>query len=91
MEFNGKKANLVFTIREVESIPCELRGEVLAFDADGIMISDPIKVPWPTMNWVSVEVQKRGNGSVAMPDNDIFKIYNPEEPDQYVQVEVQKF
>lgn len=91
MEFNGKKASLVFTIKAVESIPCELRGEVLAFDAEGNMISDPIKVPWPTMNWVSVEVQKRGNGTVEVPDKDKFKIYNPDEPDQYVFVEVQRF
>ena len=91
MEFNGKKASLVFKIIAVESIPCELRGEIVAFDAEGNMISDPIQVPWRTMNWVSEEIQKRGNGSVEMPDKNKFKIYNPEEPDQYVFVEVQRF
>ena len=47
MEFNGKKAEAVFKILAVESIPCDLRGQLLAFDAAGNRISEPIVTPWP--------------------------------------------
>ena len=39
MEFNGKKADIVFTIKAVESIPCDLRGQVLGFDGSGVQVS----------------------------------------------------
>ena len=57
MEFNGKKASIVFSIMAVESIPCELRGQILGFDSEGNQISDPIFTPWP-MPWVTEEVTK---------------------------------
>lgn len=90
MEFNGAKAKTVFTVKGVDSIPCDLKGQMIAFDEDANMISDPPKVPWP-MPWVTEEMQKLASGDTAMPDNDRFRIYNPEEPDQFVFVEVQKF
>ena len=40
MEFNGKKADIVFTIKAVESIPCDLRGQVLGFDGSGVQVSE---------------------------------------------------
>lgn len=90
MEFNGKKADIVFTIKAVESIPCDLRGQVLGFDAKGLQISDPITTPWP-MPWVTEEIAKYASGEKEMPAEDKFKIYNPEEPDQYVFVFVERF
>ena len=90
MEFNGKKANIVFTIKAVESIPCDLRGQVLGFDAEGLQISDPITTPWP-LPWGTEEIAKYASGEKQMPEEDRFKIYNPEEPDQYVFVLVEKF
>ncbi len=88
MEFNGKNARLVFTIKSVESIPCDLRGQVVAFDADNELISDPVRTKWP-MPWVTEELQKLARGDNEMPDDDRFRVYNPEEPDQYVYVEAQ--
>ncbi len=90
MEFNGKKASIVFSIMAVESIPCELRGQILGFDSEGNQISDPIFTPWP-MPWVTEEVTKYATGEIAMPEERKFRIYNPEEPDQYVFVSVERF
>lgn len=89
MEFNGKKAETVFKILAVESIPCDLRGQLLAFDAAGNRISEPIVTPWP-MPWVTEEISKFASGEAEMPETDRFKIYNPEEPDQYVFVSVER-
>ena len=90
MKFNGKKANIVFTIKAVESIPCELRGQILGFDLEGRQISDPIETPWP-MPWVTEEITKYASGEKELPEEERFRIYNPEEPDQYVYVFVERF
>ena len=34
MEFNGMEAKTVFTIKAVDSIPCDIKGQMIAFDAD---------------------------------------------------------
>ena len=85
MEFNGKKADIVFTIKAVESIPCDLRGQVLGFDGSGVQVSEPIEP------WVTAEIMKYASGEIEMPKEDKFRIYNPEEPDQYVFVSVERF
>ncbi len=90
MKFNGVEAKTVFTIKAVDSIPCDVRGQIVAFDADADIISDPLKTPWP-MPWITEEIEKFVSGENKMPENDKFKVYNPEEPDQFVFVEVQKF
>ena len=89
MEFDGKKADIIFTIRSVESIPCDLRGQVLAFDGDGNLVSDPLKTPWP-MPWVTEELAKLASGRTAMPEEKKFRVYNPEESGQYVFVSVEE-
>ena len=90
MEFNGIQAKIVFTIKAVDSIPCDLKGQMAAFDENGTLISDPLKTPWP-MPWVTEELGKLAVGVVEMPVEDKFRVYNPEEDDQFVFVEVQKF
>ena len=90
MEFNGQTAKLVFTIKAVDSIPCDLKGQVLAFDTEAKLISDPLKTPWP-MPWVTEELTKLASGETAFPDAEYFRVYNPEEDDQYVYVEVKRF
>lgn len=90
MEFNGVTASIVFIMKAVESIPCDLKGQMVAFDNDGNVISDPLKTPWP-MPWVTEEIEKLVAGKNEMPVKDRFKVYNPEEPDQFVFVEVQRF
>ena len=90
MEFNGKTAKVAFTINAVESIPCELRGQTVAFDEDGERITDDIETPWP-MPWVEEELGKLVRDETMMPEESSFRIYNPEEPDQYVHVDVQFF
>ena len=85
MEFDGKKADITFTIKAVESIPCELRGQMLAFDGEGNLVSEPLRTPWP-MPWVTEELAKLACGETERPQEDRFRVYNPEEPDQYVYV-----
>lgn len=90
MEFNGVKAKIVFTIKAVDSIPCDLKGQMLAFDENNTLISEKLKTPWP-MPWVTEEITKLVTGESAMPESDSFKVYNPEESDQFVFVKVEKF
>lgn len=90
MEFNGQNAALVFTIRAVDSIPCDLKGQIVAFDKDAAVISDPLKTPWP-MPWVTEELTKLASGETEFPEEEFFRVYNPEEDDQYVYVEVKRF
>ncbi len=90
MEFNGAEASIIFTVKAVESIPCDLKGQKVAFDCDGNIISDPLKTPWP-MPWVTEEIKKLVSGESEMPEKNSFKVYNPEESDQFVFVEVQRF
>jgi len=90
MEFNGVKAKVVFTIKAVDSIPCDLKGQMVAFDQDNNMISEKLKTPWP-MPWVTEEITKLAAGQAPMPEGDSFKVYNPEECDQFVFVKVDKY
>ena len=89
MEFNGKKAKIAFTIKAVESIPCEVRGQTVAFDENGVRITD-LEAPWP-MPWIEREMGNLVNDETMMPEENSFRIYNPDEPDQYVHVEIQRF
>ena len=89
MGFNQADAAVTFTIRAVDSIPCDLKGQIVAFDAEGRLISEPVKTPWP-MPWVTEELTKLATGQVPMPDKNSFKVYNPEESDQWIFVEVIK-
>ena len=43
------------------------------------------------MPWITEEVEKFVSGEYEMPEKDRFKVDNPDEPDQFVFVEVQKF
>lgn len=89
MEFNGVEAKIAFEIKAVESIPCELRKQTVAFSAENKRVSDKLNTPWP-MPWIEEELGKLASGENTMPDEDLFRVYNPEEPDQYVVVEVHR-
>lgn len=83
---DSSETGLVFTIRAVESIPCSVRGQSMVFDSEGKMLSEPLKTPW-RMDWIAEETAKFVDGTKTLPEESRFRIYNPEEPDQYVQVE----
>ena len=89
MKFSDKDAKLIFTVKAVESIPCELRGQVIAFDAEGVRISDDLITPWP-MPWIENELTELANDETMIPEESSFRVYNTEEPDQYVFVEVKR-
>ncbi len=90
MEFNGVKAKIAFKVFAVDSIPCDLKGQYIAFDEDGNMISDPVRTPWP-MHWIEEEAAKYVSGEYELPEASKMKIYNPEEPDQGVAVYIEKY
>ncbi len=89
MEFNGVKAKIAFKAFAVDSIPCNIKGQYIAFDEDGNLISDPLKTPWP-MPWIEEEAAKYASGEYELPDDSKLKICNPEEPDQFVAVYIEK-
>lgn len=84
------RAAIAFKIVEVESIPCDLRGQILVFDKKARLLSEPIKTPWP-MPWVTDEISKLAANAESIPDKPVFRIYNPEEDDQYVLLSVEKY
>ena len=89
MEINGIEAKKAFVIKGVDSIPCDVKGQIIAFDAQANIISEPLKSPWP-MPWITEEIKKLVVGERSMPDKKRFRVNNPEEPDQFVLIEVQE-
>ncbi len=89
MNTNEVNAAISFDILAVESIPCELRNQTVAFDRNGNLVSEPLVTPWP-MPWVTEELNLLADGTNEMPEEETFRVYNPEEPDQYVYVRVTK-
>lgn len=87
---NAKDLYVSFTIKSVESVPCSLNGQKMDFDKSGNLISDPIKTPWP-MEWVLEEVKKYAIDIDSIQDESNLKIDNPNEPDQYIKVKVNKY
>ena len=66
MVSENSKASISFTITEVESIPCDLRGQTVIFDAEANLLSDPVKTPW-AMPWVMDEISKLADGRTEIP------------------------
>ena len=85
-----KRADVAFKIIGVESIPCDLRGQLLVFEKGAELLSEPLKTPWP-MPWVTDEISKLAANKDAIPDKPDFRVYNPEENDQYVLLTVEKY
>ena len=83
----AKEAVLAFKVLAVDSIPCDVRGNAVAFDAAGNICSGKMALPWP-MPWIEEELSKLAADQSAIAGVDKIKVYNPEEDDQFVFVEI---
>jgi len=74
-----------YVIMGVDSIPCELVGRDMMFDGEGNRLSEPIVTKWP-MPWIEKEISELDASQKLKNENDAVRVYNKDEPDQYVEV-----
>jgi fatty-acyl-CoA synthase len=74
-----------YVIKNVDSIPCELVGQDVTFDGQGNRLSEPIETKWP-MPWLEKGISELDVSQKLIKENDTARLYNEEEPDQYVDV-----
>ncbi len=85
-----KSRKIEFTILKVDSIPCSLIGKIMIFTYDGNRISEPWSLKWP-MPWIEQEFRKTIFRYDTVSKKEKRRIYNPDEPDQYVEVLIQSY
>ena len=78
------------TIKDVDSIPCELKKQYIVLDVDGNVIEGEFETPWP-MDWVKQVICKYCREDRHMSGTSTVDLYNPEEPDQLVVCEVESY
>ena len=74
-------------IRDVDSIPCELKSQKLVYDVDGKLIEGQLKVPWP-MDWIYEVVSDYLSKDSHLSGTKSVKFANPEEVDQLIVCDV---
>lgn len=79
-----------FTVLEVDSIPCSIVGKKMVFSDCGIMETQAWKLPWP-MPWIEKELRKLAIKKMGDLEVETMRVYNPEEPDQYVFVRIETY
>lgn len=85
-----KARKVEFTVLKVDSIPCSLVGKSMTFTYDGINLSEPWVLKWP-MPWIEEEFKKIALTYESVSKQENKRIYNPEEPDQYVEVSIRSY
>ena len=85
MDIVANKRKVELTVRDTESIPCSLVGNRMVFCADGTMESEPGRLPWP-MPWIADVCGEFAKEVVKVTQIKEARLYNPEEPDQYIEV-----
>lgn len=77
-------------VQRVDSIPCSLVGKKMIFTHEGTRISEPWALQWP-MPWIEQEFRKVAVRIERVSKKSKERIYNPEEPDQYVDVLISSY
>ena len=85
-----KSRRIEFTILKVDSIPCSLNWQKAIFTYDGNKVSDPWVLKWP-MPWVDRELKKITQKYDFVSKKEKRRIYNPDEPDQWIQVLIRSY
>lgn len=85
-----KYRKIEFTVLKVDSIPCSLVGNKMIFDYKGKTLTEQWDLRWP-MPWIEEEFKKVVLKFEKVTKQEKRKIYNPEEPDQYVEVLIKSY
>lgn len=78
------------TVRSVDSIPCSLIGKRMVISADGMIETEPWELPWP-MPWINRVCRDFALKNMAVSRTMSERLYNPEEPDQYIEISARSF
>ncbi|MBP1927425.1 fatty-acyl-CoA synthase [Sedimentibacter acidaminivorans] len=78
------------TVLNVDSIPCSIIGNNMIFNFEGKMLTKPWILKWP-MPWIEKEFIKIALEQESVTKKTYKRIYNHEEPDQYVDVLVYSY
>lgn len=78
------------TVKDVDSIPCELKKQYLVLDVDGNVLEGKFETPWP-MDWVQQVIVDYCSEDCHMCGTTTVDLYNPEEPDQLIVCEVESY
>lgn len=74
-------------IRDVDSIPCDLKGQKLVFDVEGRLIDGRLETPWK-MDWIYEVVSDYLSKDSHLSGTKSVEFINPEEKDQLVVCDV---
>lgn len=90
MSIIDSSRRIKFEIVHVDSIPCSLVGQKLVYTLEGALVSEPLKMKWP-MPWIECEFEKIAKSMEKISVKITKRVYNPDEPDQYVDVVISSF
>lgn len=86
----SRKRKIIFTVLKVDSIPCSLVGKKMTFNYRGERLSESWDLRWP-MPWIEQEFRKVVLKYEMVSKEEVARVYNPEEPDQYVEVRIRSY
>lgn len=78
------------TIKDVESIPCELKGQILKYDVDGNRLEGELDTPWP-MTWTYGVIEDYLKKDTHFSGVKVEEFHNPEEDDQKIVCEINSY
>ncbi len=90
MDIVNRYRKISFTVLAVDSIPCSLVGNKMIFSASGEIETAPWKLPW-AMPWIERELKKLAKEKTGISGVETMKVYNPDEPDQYLLVRIERY
>jgi len=74
-------------IKDVDSIPCDLKNQKLQYDVDGNLIDGELKTPW-SMEWIYTSISKYLSEDSHLSGTKSVRLNNPEEKDQIIVCDV---
>ena len=78
------------TIKDVDSIPCDLKEQKLEYNVDGVLLSDKLVVPWE-MDWIYAQVEDYLKKDAHLSGVKKAEFKNPEEDDQLIVCEITSY
>ncbi len=74
-------------IKDVDSIPCDLKNQKLVFDVNGKLIEGELKTPW-RMDWIYSVISNFLSEDSHLSGTKSVRLNNPEEDDQIIVCDV---
>lgn len=74
-------------IKDVDSIPCDLKNQKLQYDINGTLIDGELKTPW-NMDWIYSVISEYLSEDTHLSGTKSVRFNNPEEEDQLIVCDV---